>query len=90
MVVTSTDHQKSSLVLVVDDSPDILALVHSLLSDSFQVKNANNGKRGVQIAQSAHLPDRILLDIIMPDMDGYQVCKQLKRTLARATSKSSF
>jgi PAS domain S-box-containing protein len=67
------------MVLVVDDSPDILALVHSLLSGNFQVKSANNGKRGLQIAQGEHLPDLILLDIMMPDMNGYQVCKQLKR-----------
>jgi PAS domain S-box-containing protein len=79
MNTPSTDQLKSPLVLVVDDSPDILALVHSLLSGSYQVKSANNGKRGLQIAQGAHLPDLILLDIMMPDMDGYQVCKQLKR-----------
>jgi CheY-like chemotaxis protein len=47
MISLSTDQLKNPLVLVVDDSPDILALVHLLLAGSFQVKSANNGKRGL-------------------------------------------
>jgi len=64
--------------LVVDDTPEILSLIHSLLSSKYQVKSANSGKRGLQIAQSDPAPDLVLLDIMMPGMDGYEVCVQLK------------
>jgi PAS domain S-box-containing protein len=70
---------KGQLVLVVDDSPEILSLIHTLLRDTYQVKSANNGKKGLQIAQSDPQPDLILLDIMMPGMDGYEVCIQLKQ-----------
>ncbi len=74
----SLDRPKSPIVLVVDDTPEILSLIHSLLSSTYQVKSANSGKRGLQIAQSDTAPDLILLDIMMPGMDGYEVCIQLK------------
>jgi PAS domain S-box-containing protein len=79
MLPLSYDHLKSPLVLVVDDTPDILALIHSLLRGSYQVKSANNGTKGLQIACSEPQPDLILLDIMMPDLDGYEVCRQLKQ-----------
>jgi putative two-component system response regulator len=79
MIPLSFDHLKNPMVLVVDDTPDILALIHSLLRGSYQVKSANNGKKGLQIASSEPAPDLILLDIMMPEMDGYEVCRQLKR-----------
>ena len=63
---------------MVDDTPEILSLIHSLLSGTYRVKIANSGRRGLQIAQSNPAPDLILLDIMMPDMDGYEVCIQLK------------
>jgi PAS domain S-box-containing protein len=75
----SHDPLKHPLVLVVDDSADSLALIHSLLRGSYQVKSANTGARGLQIADSEPLPDLILLDIMMPGMDGYAVCKRLKQ-----------
>ena len=74
----SLDRPKNPIVLVVDDTPEILSLIHSLLSSTYQVKSANSGKRGLQIAQSDTAPDLILLDIMMPGMDGYEVCIQLK------------
>ena len=66
------------LVLVVDDTPEILSLIHSHLSISYQVKSANNGRKGLRIARSDPPPDLILLDIMMPGMDGYEVCTELK------------
>lgn len=65
-------------VLLVDDIPDNLALMSSLLKDFYKVKVANNGEKAISIATSATPPDLILLDIMMPDMDGYEVCKYLK------------
>lgn len=79
MIPLLHDHLKSPVVLVVDDTPEILSLIHALLSGTYQVKSANNGKKGLQIAQTDPQPDLILLDIMMPGMDGYEVCLQLKQ-----------
>src|SRR4249919_1284411 len=65
-------------VLVVDDTPDNLVLMSGLLKDEFRVKVANSGERALKIAISESPPDLILLDIMMPEMDGYEVCKKLK------------
>ena len=69
-------------VLVVDDTPDNLTLMGSLLREHFVVKVANNGDKALKIAQSDTPPDLILLDIMMPDMDGYEVCRRLKASAA--------
>ena len=65
-------------VLVIDDSPDSLALLSHLLKDTYRVKVATHGEVGIKVACSAQPPDVILLDIMMPDVDGYEVCRQLK------------
>jgi len=65
-------------VLVVDDTPDNLALMSSLLKDHYRVKVANHGEKGLRIANAEVPPDLILLDIMMPDIDGYEVCRRLK------------
>jgi DNA-binding response OmpR family regulator/anti-sigma regulatory factor (Ser/Thr protein kinase) len=70
-----TEH---ATILVVDDTPDSLALMSSLLRDKYKVKIANNGEKALQIAKSDTPPDLILLDIMMPKMDGYEVCERLK------------
>ena len=65
-------------VLVVDDTPANLSLMSGLLRDDYKVKVANHGEKALQIAAGAHPPDLILLDIMMPGMDGYEVCRRLK------------
>jgi len=70
---------KRATVLVVDDTPDNLALMSTLLKDDYKVKVANGGEKALKIAASEAPPDLILLDIMMPDMDGYEVCRRLKR-----------
>ncbi|MBK6636469.1 MAG: two-component system response regulator [Rhodocyclaceae bacterium] len=65
-------------VLVVDDTPDNLSLMSGLLKDDYKVKVANGGEKALKIAQSDNPPDLILLDIMMPGMDGYEVCQRLK------------
>ena len=65
-------------ILVVDDTPANLSLMSSLLKDTYKVKVANSGERALEIAQSDTPPDLILLDIMMPGMDGYEVCRRLK------------
>ncbi|BFM39246.1 two-component system response regulator [Synechocystis sp. LKSZ1] len=70
-------HPKATL-LVVDDTPDNLAFMSGLLKDFYRVKIANNGEKALKIAQTLPSPDLILLDIMMPGMDGYEVCFRLK------------
>lgn len=65
-------------ILVVDDTPANLALMDTLLRDTYKVKVANSGERALEIAQSDTPPDLILLDILMPGLDGYEVCRRLK------------
>ncbi len=65
-------------VLVIDDSPDSLTHMSGLLKDTYRVKVATQGEVGLKVALSAPTPDLILLDIMMPDVDGYEVCRQLK------------
>jgi putative two-component system response regulator len=66
-------------ILAVDDTPANLTLMSALLNDDYKVKLANSGVRGLAIAFSDAPPDLILLDIMMPEMDGYEVCQLLKQ-----------
>ena len=68
----------NATILVVDDTPDNLALMSSLLTEQYNVLVANNGERALRLAASGKPPDLILLDIMMPGMDGYEVCRRLK------------
>ena len=65
-------------ILVVDDTPDNLSLMMELLKGVYQVKLANGGERALKLAAQLPPPDLILLDIMMPDMDGFTVCQKLK------------
>ncbi|TGU74457.1 response regulator [Geomonas terrae] len=65
-------------VLIVDDTPDNLAFMGQLLKDDYQVRVATNGAKALQIARDARPLDVILLDIMMPELDGYEVCRLLK------------
>ena len=67
----------SATILVVDDSPENLTLMHGMLKDAYRVRAVNSGERALRIACSATPPDLILLDIMMPEMDGYEVCRRL-------------
>ncbi|HTJ96749.1 MAG TPA: two-component system response regulator [Rhodocyclaceae bacterium] len=72
------DFTRKPSILVIDDTPDNLSLMSELLADHYEVKVANSGQRGLRIAFADAPPDLILLDIMMPDMDGYAVCQELK------------
>lgn len=65
-------------VLVVDDSPTIRAVLSSLLSSEYEVILAANGVEGLQMAQRQPAPDLMLLDVEMPGMDGFEVCRHIK------------
>ena len=64
-------------ILAVDDTPANLSLLNELLKGEYRMKLVNNGAKALQLA-AATPPDLILLDIMMPEMDGYEVCRRLK------------
>lgn len=70
------DHLYSKTILLVDDSPDNIDILNGLLKD-FKRKVALNGAKALKIANSENPPDLILLDVMMPEMDGFEVCEQL-------------
>ncbi|MBW7861583.1 MAG: diguanylate cyclase [Rhodocyclaceae bacterium] len=65
-------------ILVVDDAPENLRVMTSVLKDHYKVKVATSGERALAVAGGAERPDLILLDVVMPGMDGYEVCERLK------------
>jgi serine phosphatase RsbU (regulator of sigma subunit) len=66
------------VVLVVDDAPANIRVVNEILHNSYKVKIATNGAKALELAAETPGPDLILLDVVMPEMDGYEVCAQLK------------
>jgi len=75
---TETALNEPATILVVDDTPANLSLMTGLLRDEYKVKAAIDGEKALRIVHSDTPPDLILLDIMMPGMDGYEVCRQLK------------
>lgn len=74
----SLGSDEKGVILIVDDNPDTLDLLFFFLSDSdFTVLVAKNGKIALQIVEEAH-PDLILLDVMMPGIDGFEICRRLK------------
>ena len=65
-------------ILVVDDTADNLLLVSHLFNDTYRVRIAHNGEKALHICQSNDPPDLVLLDIMMPDMDGFEVARLLR------------
>lgn len=81
MYELSQASKQQAVVLIVDDVPDNLAVLHDALDESgFIVLVADNGEKALKSASDAN-PDIILLDAIMPGMDGFEVCRQLKANL---------
>lgn len=74
-----------SKVLIVDDSRTNLFIVEAILKSEYETQVANSGPEALQLIQSGPSPDLILLDIVMPGMDGYQVCSSLKSDPATTT-----
>ena len=77
--LSSQEPENPTSILVVDDTPDNIRLLSTILTEQgYEVRKALNGKMALMAVNNS-LPDLILLDINMPDLDGYQVCKQLKQ-----------
>ena len=70
--------KKRYSVLIVDDNPQTIRILNEILKSEHSIYAANSGIKALQIAQSERPPDLILLDIVMPEMDGFEVLKRLK------------
>ena len=75
-------------ILIVDDTPENLIILSQILKPFYKVKVANSGIKALNLIASGDIPDLILLDIMMPEMNGYEVCKNSKKIHSRATSLS--
>lgn len=78
LAMSSSEAGEKPTILVVDDTPDNLTLVSNLLKKDYRVRVAISGEKALKIAFSETPPDLILLDVMMPVMDGYEVCQQLR------------
>jgi len=74
MVDSSVKHK----VLIVDDTPENIQILMETLKGEYAIVAAINGQKALQMAVADPIPDIILLDIMMPGLDGYQVCEKLK------------
>ncbi len=75
----ATDAPERATVLVVDDTPENLQLLAGLFRDRYKVKLAPNGEKALSICQSDAPPDLILLDVMMPGMDGFEVAQRVRQ-----------
>jgi len=69
--------QTQGKILAVDDDPNNIAILEELLDDNYELKTSSSGEQALEIAREFQ-PDIILLDIMMPGMDGYEVCRWLR------------
>jgi len=72
-----SENKSEKTILIVDDAPENIAILGELLSE-FNLKVATNGKKALNIIFSGAQIDLVLLDVIMPEMDGFEVAGQLK------------
>lgn len=79
------NNKNGKRILLIDDEPDVLQVTKKLLeSVGYQVISAYDGKEGLEIARKV-LPDLIILDLLLPGMDGYKVCGILKHDIQYMT-----
>jgi putative two-component system response regulator len=79
-----TSPNEPAKVLIVDDTPENIEILGALLKDHYRRSVAINGEKALKLAASSDPPDLILLDIEMPGIDGYEVCRRLKANPATA------
>jgi DNA-binding response OmpR family regulator/two-component sensor histidine kinase len=72
------DHDKEKSILIVEDNPDLLMVIADIIKKHYKVITARNGNEGLNLARKC-LPDLILSDILMPVMDGMQMCIEIKK-----------
>jgi putative two-component system response regulator len=70
--------ETEATILIVDDTPMNIDVLESILSGRYSVRSASNAELALRIMLSTPQPDLVLLDVMMPDIDGYELCRQLK------------
>ncbi|MDH5707721.1 MAG: PAS domain S-box protein, partial [Hylemonella sp.] len=78
MTLQRFDAGQPPSVLIVDDDPDSVDLLTVVLKDDFRIVVASNGAKALEIVQGETAPDLVLLDVMMPGMSGYEVCRRIK------------
>ncbi len=73
-----SENMNKPIILIVDDVPDNIEVLRWVLMDNYKVMASIDGKKALQIAKGSPKPDLILMDVMMPGIDGYEVCRQLK------------
>jgi adenylate cyclase len=73
-----TDNGEKKLILLVDDAPANIQVAREILKDTYKTRIATNGAKALELVKVDPPPDLILLDVMMPEMDGYEVCSRLK------------
>jgi serine phosphatase RsbU (regulator of sigma subunit) len=70
--------EDKKIVLVVDDAPANIQVAQSILKDEYKIRVATSGSKALELVKVEPMPDLVLLDVMMPEMDGYEVCRRLK------------
>ncbi|GAB4355016.1 MAG: hypothetical protein Kow0073_11930 [Immundisolibacter sp.] len=70
--------QAAEQILIVDDQPDNRLILEDLLGDRYRVRAASNGEQALDLLQHGERPDLLLLDVVMPGLDGFEVCRRIK------------
>lgn len=81
IIIHNTGRSEKPLILIVEDCPELLNLISEVLDTDYEVIEARNGRIGYDIAENFQ-PDIIISDVMMPEMDGYALCRKLKSNLA--------
>ncbi|MCO6490920.1 MAG: response regulator, partial [Phaeodactylibacter sp.] len=80
-VISKPSNPDAPSLLIIEDSPDIVAYMVNLLKEDYQILSAPDGVKGVELAQK-EVPDLIISDVMMPEMDGFEVCRRIKTEVA--------
>jgi phosphoserine phosphatase RsbU/P len=78
MEIQMNQADEKKTLLLVDDTPANIQIVNSILRDTYKIRIATNGAKALELANVVPWPDLVLLDVMMPEMDGYEVCTRLK------------
>lgn len=74
---------KDGTLLIIDDTASIFAFFHAFLGEEYEILFARHGEEGQNIATN-HQPDLILLDVMMPEINGFELCRRLKKNALTA------
>lgn len=74
----SVEYAKKPTILVVDDNPLNIHVLADALKEDYRIKVATSGEKALDIIKNSEIPDLVILDVMMPNIDGYEVCRRLK------------